>query len=105
MRTLTIRSTTEALRRASRSAIAAAIVDMRFADGRMDGLELALNLRDRDRSLPVWLADSKTARTGPPVVAPLGAPARRGSLSRGKPAADLHAVFKHVRSHLYQGGE
>ena len=103
-RTLTTKSTAEALRQASRSSIAAAIVDMRFSDARMDGLELALNLRDCDKSLPVWLADSNVRRGRVPVATPVGG-AGKGIFARGKASADLHTIFKHARSHVVKGGQ
>jgi len=44
-----------ALRIAGSRPLIAAAVDLGFSDGRMDGLELALNLRDTAHGLPVWL--------------------------------------------------
>ncbi len=84
------------MRQAGRAHIAAAIVDMRFADRKMDGLELALNLRDSDSSLPVWLAVSGERQSREPYAVPVKDAVK--GLSRGKASTDLHTIFKHVRS-------
>lgn len=103
MRTLTAKTTAEAMRRAERADINAAVIDVRFADGGMDGLELALNLRDYDSSLPVWLADSAGGPEGDVALFPAG---RHNGLrfSPRRIFSGLHGIFGQVRSHAVKGG-
>ncbi len=62
-----------ALRIAGSQPLIAAAVDLMFTDGRMDGLELALNLRDTAHGLPVWLIAPGAGGTPRAVrIAPAG---------------------------------
>ncbi len=66
-RTLLARSSGRALRIAGSRPLAAMVVDLAFTDGRMDGLELALHLRDSGVERPVWLV-SRRAGSPPRAV-------------------------------------